>query len=218
MSDVFTRKSKAPDGGAVNNFGQNFYDGAMFANDGEWYTYGGMVFRTSAFKAPPSSEVEGYEQYWYGADGKKFSPGFIQGNLPDNVTRYISGGGGVSVPSENKGYYFSGLRAPSSGEIFYTTGNKTTDPTVVSNTLITVDMSTQRGEIWANKTLPTTVPGRANPELVWIPQGKEGLLVAIGGVVDPVFATSTLFLNDTQKAQSVSILPSESLLTFANNL
>ena len=77
---------------------------------------------------------------------------------------------------------------------------------VVSTTLISVDMSTQRSEKWANQTLPTSVPGRANPEIAWVPVSKQGVLIAMGGSVDPVFAYDTLSLNDSQKAHDVSWL------------
>lgn len=202
MSQIFTTISKSS-GGAVNNLGPQYYDGAMFANDGEFYTYGGLVSQTDSFQAPDSQAVEGYEAYWYGAADKKFTPGFINGVLPQNVTRYVTAGGAVSVPSENKGFYFSGLRSASSGAIFYTSGNKSLNADVVSDTLISVDLSTQRSEKWANQTLPSSVPGRANPEIVWIPVSQQGVLIAIGGSVDPEFAYTTQSLNATQMAHDV---------------
>jgi hypothetical protein len=206
MSQIFSTISKAPNGGAANNFGPEYYDGAMFANDGEYYTYGGLVLNISGLSPPDSQSVEGYEAYWYGAAGKQFTPGFIAGTLPSGVTRYVTAGGAVSVPSENKGFYFSGLRSASSGAIFYTADNESVNADVVSNTLISIDMSTERSEKWTNQTLPTSVPGRANPEIVWVPVSKQGVLIAIGGSVDPVFAYETLLLNDSQKAHDVSLI------------
>jgi hypothetical protein len=205
MSNIFTHISKAPNGGAVNNFGQNYYDGTMFANKDEWITYGGLVSRTAAFDAPPANAVEVYEEYWYGPPGKQFIKGFIDENLPGNITRYVTSGAGVSVPSENMGFYFSGLKSQSSGEIFYTSSNTTTNADVLSNTLISVDMSLQRNESWTNDTLPSSVPGRAGAELIWIPVGEHGLLVAIGGVINPQYAEPSQTINATQMAQSVSV-------------
>lgn len=206
MSDIFTRISKAPNSGAANNFGLQYYDGAMFANDDEYFTYGGLLLYTDAFSLPDSQSIEGYEAFWYGAAGKQFTPGFIDGTLPPGVTRYVTAGGGVSVPSENAGFYFSGLRSASSGAVFYPSGNKSLNADVVSNTLISVNMTVQRSETWANQTLPTNVPGRANPELVWIPVSRQGVLIAIGGSVDPEFAYVNQSLSNSQETHDVSLI------------
>jgi hypothetical protein len=208
MSQIFKTISKAPNSGAANNFAPQYYDGAMFANDDEYYTYGGLVALTDAFSPPDSQSVEGYEAYWYGAPGKAFISGFIAGTLPSGVTRYVTAGGAVSVPSENKGFYFGGLRSASSGAIFYTSGNESVNADVVSNTLISVDMTVQQNEKWANQTLPTSVPGRASPEIVWVPVSTQGVLIAIGGSVDPEFAYASQSLNDSQAAQDVSLIRS----------
>src|ERR1700722_8944609 len=141
MSQIFTTISKAPNGGAANNIGPQYYDGAMFANDDEFYTYGGLLALTDAFKPPDSQSVMGYEAYWYGAAGKQFTPGFIEGALPTGVTRYVTYGGAVSVPSENKGFYFSGLRSATKGPIYFPSGNESVNADVVSDTLISLDMS-----------------------------------------------------------------------------
>jgi len=206
MSEIFTTISKAPNDGAANNFAQQYYDGAMFANDDEYFTYGGLVLATDAFPPPGSQSVEKYEAFWYGAPGKQFTPGFIDGTLPSGVTRYVTDGGGVSVPSENAGFYFSGLRSASSGAIDYLTINESLTADVVSNTLISVNMTIQRSETWANQTLPISVSGRANPELVWIPVSKQGVLIAIGGSVDPEFAYASQSLNASQATHDVSLI------------
>ena len=206
MSQIFTTISKGG-GGAANNLGQLYYDGAMFANDGEFYTYGGLVAQTDSFQAPDSQTVEGYEAYWYGAPDKQFTPGFITEELPENMTRYVTAGGAVSVPSENKGFYFSGLRSASYGPIFYTSANESLNADVVSSTLISVDLSVERSEKWANQSLPSSVPGRANPEIAWVPVSEQGALVAIGGSIDPEFAYASQSLNASQMAQDVCLRP-----------
>ena len=132
--------------------------------------------------SPQSAEtVLGYEAYQYGPNRASWIPGFYQGNLPDGVTRYITNGAGVSAPSENLGFYFSGMRAPDWGPIYYedSSANQT------ANTLIQVDMSVMRSEKWTNTTLPDDIAPRANAELVWIPVSDQGVLVAIGGVTAP---------------------------------
>jgi hypothetical protein len=206
MSEIFTTISKAPNDGAANNFAQQYYDGAMFANDDEYVTYGGLVLETEAFPPPDPQSVEKYEAFWYGAPDKQFTPGFIYGTLPSGVTLYVTDGGGVSVPSENAGFYFSGLRSASSGAIYYQSSNESVTADVVSNTLISVNMTIQRNETWANQTLPISVPGRANPEIVWIPVSKQGVLIAIGGSVDPEFAYFNQSLDTSQETHDVSLI------------
>jgi hypothetical protein len=205
MSQIFSTISKAPNGGAANNIGPQYYDGGMLANDAEYFTYGGQLTKTDAFAAQDGQAVKKYEAYWYGAAGKQFASGFLDISLPAGMTRYVTAGAAVSVPSENKGFYFSGLRSPSKGPFFYPpTSNTSINAQVVSNTLISVDMTTQRSEVWANQTLPTTVPGRANSEIVWVPVSKQGVLIAIGGSIDPEYAYPIQALNATQMAQDVS--------------
>lgn len=88
----------------------------------------------------------------------------------------------------------------------YPSGNVTTDPTTYSRDLISVDMTNQMQEVWTNKTVNSIVPGRASPEMVWVPVGKNGVLVVIGGVVDPVFANASFSLTAEKMANSVSFI------------
>lgn len=139
----------------------------------------------------------GYEAFQYGPYRQSWSPGFYQGVLPDGVTRYITNGAGVSAPSENLGFYFSGMRSPDWGPIYY----EDSSANVSANTMIQVDMSVMRSEKWTNITLPDNIPPRANAELVWIPVSDQGVLVAIGGVTAPeeIWAGG---LNSSQTSQS----------------
>lgn len=45
-------------------------------------------------------------------------------------------------------------------------------------------MSTMGSEKWSNKTMPSSVLPRKSAELVWLPVGTQGMLVAIGGSVN----------------------------------
>lgn len=189
-------------GGAANNFAPNYYDGAIMANDHEWYLYGGLLRDTAGFSLPPADSVLEYQESQYGVDKPSFIPGFSIKNLPKGVTRYLAYGGAANVPSENKAFYFSGMSSASRGEIFQIGGRDTADTT--SNTLIVLDMETQLQETWKNVTLPSQIKGRANPELVWVPVGKQGVLVSLGGVVYPDFA-SVVALSDNS-SESVSLL------------
>lgn len=97
---------------------------------------------------------------------------------PSNVTRYVTHGAGVSSPSENLGFYVSGLRAPDWGPI-WEDGNATS----LSENMIKIDMSTgQDSPVWSNLTLPPHVPPRAGAEAVWLPVSESGAIVLIGGV------------------------------------
>jgi hypothetical protein len=114
----------------------------------------------------------------------------------------VTNGAGVTAASENLGFYFSGMRAADWGPIDYNTNFADTP----ANTLIEIDMSTMRSEKWTNNTLPSTVPPRANAELVWIPVSTQGVLVAIGGVYPPE-EIWPYGLNTSQTSQSTAQSP-----------
>jgi hypothetical protein len=190
ITAIMAQLPKVAGGNKANNIAPNYYDGAMLANDDEWYIYGGLLRKTDAFTPPHSDDVLSYQAYQYGAQKDAFQPGFVNDELPDGLSRYLAYGGAASAPSENKAWYFSGMHSPLHGEIFRPDGNDSETAINVSSTLITLDMAVQQQETWSNKTLPALVPGRANPQLVWVPVGKEGILVALGGVVFPEFVSA----------------------------
>ena len=201
-------------GGAANNFAPNYVDGALLANNDEFFLFGGMLAQTAEFSPPSKDQVTVYEKYQYGVQRGGFIPGFISDSLTGNLTRYIAFGGAASAPSENKAWYFSGMQSQSRGDIFFGS-NQTFTPTNVSNYMITLDLSTQQQETWTNTSLPPSVSGRANPEVVWVPIGAQGILVVLGGVDFPEFATSTH--QSANAAQSVGHrLPIEVLPYFAD--
>lgn len=159
----------------------------------------GLTHLNDSQDPPAANIVTAYEAYQYGPERTIWEPGFIQKTLPQNVTRYITNGAGVSAPSENLGFYFSGMRGEDWGLI--QEGNESANTT--ANTLITVDMSVMRHETWTNDTLPDNIPGRANAELVWLPVSESGALVAIGGVINPESLTAVHALSGSQAAASV---------------
>ncbi|OJJ45849.1 hypothetical protein ASPZODRAFT_133721 [Penicilliopsis zonata CBS 506.65] len=189
-------------GGAATDIAPNYIDGYMFANDDEFYLYGGMLRLTNSTQSPSGDEVIGYEAYQYGPYRESFTPGWYEETLSTGVTRYITNGAGASAPSENLGFYFSGMRAPDWGPFTFDGMESNT----TANTLITVDMSVMRDEKWYNTSLPDYIPGRANAGLVWVPVAESGVLVAIGGVVDPVemWQDTGLSTNQTELSESVS--------------
>ncbi|KAE8450477.1 hypothetical protein EG329_006207 [Mollisiaceae sp. DMI_Dod_QoI] len=201
ISNVFTTQSKAAGGGAANNVAPNYYDGTMLANDFEWFIYGGLISQTAKYALPLGNAAAAYEVFASGPP-KQFQPGYILEQLPDGVTRYVTNGAGVSVPSENLGFYLGGLRSSTFGPIYYLTGNESQNADVLSTTMIELDMTVQTQETWTNRSLPSSVPGRINAELVWVPVSKQGVLIAIGGVVDAEFAELDTSLNLSQVADT----------------
>ncbi|KAI1339499.1 hypothetical protein F5Y15DRAFT_382727 [Xylariaceae sp. FL0016] len=204
VSSIFQTISKAPNGGAANNFGPNYYDGAMLANDDEFFLYGGLLTKTDAYSPPDEDQVLAYQVSQYGPEKANFHPGFLNDRLPVNTTRYVTYGGAANAPSEEKAWYFGGYRSPSWGPIYYPQGNASFNPTNVSNTLITLDMTTQQQEVWLNSTLPEGVSSRANPSVVWVPVGEQGLLVVLGGVTFPNYNNPSLTSQDEAQSKQDS--------------
>lgn len=178
----------------------NYFDGAMLANDFEFFLYGGLLQYTDS--APHGGEeVYGYQLKPYGPE-KLFQPDNARVELPKGMTRYVTYGGAANSPSENKAWYFGGAGSPTGGPIYFQMFPET-DPTNASNFLITLDMTTQGSEKWSNDSLPPNIKSRNNAELVWVPVGEQGILVALGGVLFPINVNSYP-QESTIKEQSVS--------------
>ncbi|KAF7524962.1 hypothetical protein PCG10_005313 [Penicillium crustosum] len=178
----------------------NYVDGTMFANDNELYLYGGMHPNTNSSNPRPANQVLSYAAYQYGPHRSLWKPGWKEEYLSTNVTRYITNGAAASAPRENLGFYFSGMRAADWGDFNFDQlqSNQTAD------TLITLDMSQMSDGSWTNTTLPSYVPARSNAELVWVPVSESGVLVAIGGVVEPIQFFKS---NSTRTEESKRISP-----------
>ncbi|KAG6017277.1 hypothetical protein E4U43_001885, partial [Claviceps pusilla] len=168
----------------------NYYDGGMLANNAEFFLYGGALFQDDAlYDAPNANAVLGYRRYAYGPEKPLWQKGFTGGHLDDGVTRYVAYGAAVNAPSENKAWYFSGLTSPTRGPIVQNSAEAAVKAATISDTLVGLDMSVQLDEKWSNMTLPAKIRGRSNAEVVWVPVGKQGILVVIGGAVYPEWAT-----------------------------
>ncbi|KAK5045845.1 hypothetical protein LTR84_008938 [Exophiala bonariae] len=183
FSDIFTILPTA--GGFSNN--PPFIDGYMFADDYEFYTYGGLSLTEAGEKA----DLINNRLYQPEAGSTKQNP--YENWTPDFDTHYtptppisknVTHGAGVSIPSEHLGFYFSGMQTESGGFLIAYTG---LDP--VSHTLdnmLKIDMKTISDATWTNTSLPDHVRGRGSASLVWLPVSDQGLLLAIGGVKNPV--------------------------------
>lgn len=174
-----------------------FVDGGMLYNDAQAFLFGGAVFGfDEIYEAPAADRAYVYQAYEFGPDKPNWKQGFQFPKMGDDVNRYVAYGGAASAPSENKAWYFSGLTSPTNGEInTLANENNTNFAQKVSDRLITVDMNTQNDEKWTNTTIGDDIDGRANPEVVWVPVGKEGILVVLGGVTYPHWAGTEKILN-----------------------
>ncbi|KGO53221.1 Galactose oxidase/kelch, beta-propeller [Penicillium expansum] len=202
-SDFMNLLSNMSVAGGAASIAPNYVEGTMFANDNEFYLYGGMHHNTDSSDPPPANQVLSYAAYQYGAYRSAWAPGWNQEYLTTNVTRYITNGAAASASRENLGFYFSGMRASDWGDfnINQLQSNQTAD------TLITLDMSSMSNGKWTNSTLPSYIPARSNAELVWVPVSESGALVAIGGVVEPIQFFRNGKANSTRTEESKKISP-----------
>ncbi|EGY18604.1 uncharacterized protein VDAG_09130 [Verticillium dahliae VdLs.17] len=217
---LFGTISKARGGvGNTNNDAPNYYDGAMLVNSAQLSLYGGLVKKTDAYQPPRADDALTYQAYQYGPVRNQFEAGFVSNTLPSGMTRYVAYGGAVSAPSENMAWYFGGLRAPDWGPVFQRNTNVSQNALNTSNTLLTLDMATQTTLEWTNNTLPDGIRSRANPEVVWVPVGEQGILVVVGGVTYPDWLTSARKSeNPTQsKAESDEFMSTVDIYDIANN-
>jgi len=185
ITSLFKVNPKIADGQVVNNLAPNAIDGAMLANDDQFILYGGLERFTDGYDSSLEKALYSWWNYWGGPERDGFKPGPSTVSLDHQVSRYIAFGGAANAPSEDKAFYFSGLRSQSGGPIYEVLGNMSREANNISDTLIIADMQNQAKISFKNLTLPSSIPGRANPELVWVPVGEQGILVALGGVVYP---------------------------------
>ncbi|KAF3919424.1 hypothetical protein ABW21_db0208296 [Orbilia brochopaga] len=167
------------------NFAQ-VTNGFMAANDNSFWLYGGLLADTAAVnRYPPADDIQVYDVYQQNQP-RVWNQGWQVGAaLSDGVNRYVAGGAGVNVRELNQSFYFSGARNSKWGEIrgpgivkaqYYAN--------VTSQQFITADLSDQPHTPWTNTTLPSNVRPRVSGEMVYVPAGKLGALVVIGGVTN----------------------------------
>lgn len=121
------------------------------------------------------------------------------------VTNEITNGAGVNVPSEQVGFYFSGMRSATGADLSFTVSvNNTHAPTILADTMLKVNMTTPDGSSdWSSIPVPTDIVApRADGALAWVPVGAQGAVIVIGGVEYPsaVIQSGTCTLNNTIKA------------------
>ncbi|KAI8313287.1 hypothetical protein K4K61_008349 [Colletotrichum sp. SAR11_59] len=197
--------SKAPGGaGFVGSYSPNMIDGGLLYNDAEFYLYGGtLLARTDTIEPPDADKVVFHRSFPYGIGKEEFRNGTDRQTLDSGITQFVAHGAAVSAPSENMAWYIGGMRSAVWGEIYKSDANETLTANTTSNTLITLDMTTQLREKFSNKTLQVTP--RANPSAVWVPVGEKGILVMVGGVKFPEFTSNGIRKSvDTQASEKES--------------
>jgi hypothetical protein len=133
------------------------------------------------------------------------TPGLLNETL--NISSSITDGAGVNAPSESLGFYFSGMEAPSGIQVVFDSTAAET-PSVAAESFIQVNMSSAQETQWSNLTWPAGVKPRANAQLVWLPVSSQGVLIVIGGVVDPQnLMPGSAYDNASQIAESQSTSP-----------
>ncbi|KAK4225093.1 RING finger protein B [Podospora fimiseda] len=189
----------------AGNLVPNYRDGALLHNDERMYFFGGLMSKTGTQSKPAGDRVRVFEKY--SKIVTNFSPQFNEAELQNNITRYITYGGGASAPSENLAWYFTGYKSINGGPIYLPDGvrkNESEIANITANQLITLDITSPNRPAWTVKSLPDFIKGRANPEVVWVPTGAKGILVAIGGVVEPDFLYSNSKSRDAATSKEVS--------------
>ena len=177
-------------------------------NDAQLFLYGGAATATQAWKDTGPRDVLEYQRYKYGGENS-VRPGFVADELPKDMNIYLAYGASISAPSENKAWYFSGLKSNSSGIIYVDKypGEFASD---ISETMIQLefDDQSQNLETWSNLTLSESVPGRASAEGVFVPVGENGVLVFVAGVTHAEFATKKQVSDDEAVLASFPLLGS----------
>lgn len=212
VTALFDTETKALGGsGNADDLGRNFQDGGLLANDAQVSLFGGLLLKSNNLRDPAPDETLTFQKYPHNRQEiGSWSEGFRVDKLGDEVTRYVAYGAAVSAPSEDKAWYFSGLRSETWGPIFENSLNTTERAMNVSDRLISVNMERQISPVWTNTTLHRSVMGRANAAVVWVPVGEQGILVVIGGVTYPEFI-DPMTRTSENPAQSVWLQPSSTL-------
>jgi len=99
------------------------------------------------------------------------------------VSNNVAMGAWTNAPSEDLGFWFSGLQAANGGVVDYLPyQNKSDQANTDSRTIIKVDMSSPGKAKWQNLTWPSWLAPRSEGGLVWLPYGENGILLAFGGI------------------------------------
>ena len=116
----------------------------------------------------------------------RFDPGFSPNQPTGDVSDNITSGAYASAPDQGLGFYFSGMVSANRTKLELNSDDLGANhPTVTSPTFIKVDMTTPNKATWTSLKWPSNMIPRSEGGLIWLPYGKKGVLVAIGGVEVP---------------------------------
>lgn len=136
---------------------------------------------------------------------QNWTPDFDTHYLPPPPTsKNVTHGAGVSIPSEHLGFYFSGMQTQSGG-FLVAYGLDQASHTL--DNMLKVDMKTIHDATWTNISLPEHVSGRGSASLLWLPVSDQGLLLAIGGVKNPVDVFSGYYSNASLETEANDVSP-----------
>jgi hypothetical protein len=184
LTSLFAPLPKAQGAG---NDAPTYVNGALLANNHEFFLYGGLM-ALSALAEPFAEEILGYRVGQYGPARDAFSPGPVGVHLPAGVTRYVAYGAAASAPAENLAWYVGGMTAPDRGPVYQAVAEGDSRNAVrPADSFVIVDLAHQLRETWENRTLPEGVDRQASAEAVWLPVGKRGMLVLVGGSTNPEY-------------------------------
>lgn len=133
-----------------------------------------------------------------------FSAGYVSNYQPQIMGPAIDNvccGADVSVPSQSTAYYFGGLMSENDTPLIYPypTRNYTSSlPTVVQRLFVECDQPMGSPTSCSYLSVPSRLAARAEAGLIWVPYGKRGLIILIGGTTQP----ADLQLNNANTSNS----------------
>ncbi|KIW36637.1 uncharacterized protein PV06_11149 [Exophiala oligosperma] len=181
-----------PEGGVKNYY----LDGYMFADDDEFYAWGGMTMVSQNTSTRTVSMV-----LYDDTQSTNTSIGLPDMSYKPQNGSFITAtnGAGANAPSERRSFYFGGFCNDSVAAYSYFN-----QPKNQCKWLITVDMSELGHATWSKRPLNGNSSWRSESGLVWVPTSTAGILVVIGGVIQP--ADTNFEIPHDNHTQSITYL------------
>ncbi|KAK6332635.1 hypothetical protein TWF730_004295 [Orbilia blumenaviensis] len=140
-----------------------------------WNDYSSLYLYGGQYSDTPPAQPDEFKLWKYTIQSSSWStPSTKASSGTDPRIERAAEGAGVSIPNKSKGYYFGGHL-----DGYTTQGWSQSIPRLYLTSMIEYDMDTAT---WTNHTEDgASFPERADGVLVFIPWGKEGVLLALGG-------------------------------------
>lgn len=143
------------------------------------------------------------------AQATRFDQGISPNQATDGVSDNITSGVYASAPDQGLGFYFGGMVSANRTAMTWSSSDNAPDhPTIASTTFTKVDMTTPNDAKFQTMAWPNGTTPRSQGGLVWLPFGKKGVLLAIGGVEIP----GDLFLIDPPRVTKNSTFMTDILI------